>query len=117
QMKGIVGGTLEVDATVNGFSNGLTPENVQAAGKIDLQASTIGGLTIDRATIDADYRDSTADIRTLEIVGRDLNLTANGTLALNETGASNLKVHADSPSLAELGKLVDQPLTGIAKIE
>src|SRR5205814_2600880 len=54
EMKGTVAGTLDVDATVNGFSEGLTPENVEAGGRIDLQASTIGGLKIDRASIDAD---------------------------------------------------------------
>ena len=53
------------------------------------------------------------DIRTLEIVGRDVNAQASGTLALNETGQSNLKVHADSPSLDEIGKLLGQPLAGI----
>ena len=54
-------------------------------------------LDITSADIDADYHDSTADIRTLDIVGRDVNVQASGTLALNETGQSNLTVHADSP--------------------
>ena len=36
---------------------------------------------------------------------------------MNETGASNLKFHADSPSLQQLGKLVDLPITGIAKVD
>ena len=58
-----------------------------------------------------------AQIRTLEIAGRDVNVQASGTLALNETGQSNLKVHADTPSLEEIGKLVDQPLTGIGKVD
>ena len=35
----------------------------------------------------------------------------------NDTGQSNLKVHADSPSLEEIGKLVDQPISGIGKID
>ena len=74
-------------------------------------------LDIDSAVIDGDYRDSTGVIRTLDVKGRDVNLTATGTVALNETGQSNLKVHADTTSLDEIGKLVDQPLNGIATVD
>ena len=116
-MKGSVGGTLDVDATLANVSQGVTADSVEASGKIALQPSTIGGLQIDRASIDADYHDSTGDIRTLEIVGRDVNVTASGTLALNDAGVSNLKVHADSPSLDQIGTLVEQPVSGIAKID
>jgi autotransporter translocation and assembly factor TamB len=116
-MKGTIGGTLDLDATVSGVSHGVTPESVQASGKVDLQPSTIGGLEISRASVDADYHDSTGEIRTLEIVGRDVNVSASGTLALNDSGASNLKLHADTPSLEQVGKLVDQPMTGIAKVD
>ncbi len=44
-------------------------------------------------------------------------MQASGTLALNDTGQSNLKIHADSPSLESIGKLVDQPIAGIGKID
>src|SRR5207244_851228 len=40
-----------------------------------------------------------------------------GTRELNETGQSNLTFHADSPSLEEVGKLVDQPIKGIGKVD
>ncbi|HWF87090.1 MAG TPA: translocation/assembly module TamB domain-containing protein, partial [Vicinamibacterales bacterium] len=117
QMKGTVGGALDVDATVSDVSRGVTVDRVQASAKVTLTPSSIGGLGITRATVDGDYHNSTGDIRTLEIVGRDVNVAASGTLALNETGQSNLKVHADSPSLDQIGKLVDQPLTGIGKVD
>jgi hypothetical protein len=84
---------------------------------VQLDPSTIGGLEITRANIDGDYHDSTGDIRALDIVGRDLNVQASGTLALNDDGHSNLKLHADSPSLVEVGKLVNQPISGIAKVD
>ena len=116
-IQGMVGGTLDVDATITGVSSGVTADNLQAAGTITLGPSTIGGLAIDRAAIDGDYEHSTGQIRTLEVVGRDLNVQASGTLALNETGQSNLGFHADTPSLHEIGTLVDQPLTGIANID
>jgi translocation and assembly module TamB len=117
EMKGTVGGTLDVDATLANVSSGVTPESVQADVKATLDRSTIGNVEITRANVDGTYHDSTGDIRTLEVVGRDVNVRASGTLALNETGQSNLNVHADTPSLEEIGKLVNLPITGIAKVD
>ena len=117
QVKGKVGGNVDVDATVVGVSRGVTVDSVRASAKVDLTPSEIGGLALTKANIDADYHDATGDIRTFDIVGRDINAQASGTLALNETGQSNLKVHFDSPSLATLGQLANQPLTGIGKID
>ena len=117
EVKGSVAGTLAVDATVAHLSSGVTPESVEADAKLTLQPSTIGGLEITRASLDGAYHDSTGDIRTLDITGRDINVQASGTLALNDTGQSNLKIHADSPSLEQIGKLVNQPITGIGKID
>ena len=117
ELKGSVGGKLDVDATIANVSTGVTVDSVQARVNANLDRSTVGGLEITRATIDGDYHDSTGDIRTLEVIGRDVNVQASGTLALNETGQSNLKLHADSPSLEEVGKLVNQPLAGIGKID
>lgn len=117
ELQGTVGGTLAIDATVANVSGGVTPESVQADAKIVLEPSTVGGLEMTRANLDGTYRDSTGDIRTLEIVGRDINVQASGMLALNDSGQSNLELHADSPSLETLGKLVNVPLTGIAKID
>jgi len=116
-MAGKVSGALNVDATVADVSTGVTPDSVEADAKLTLDPSTIGGLELTSANLDATYHNSTGDIRTLEIVGRDVNVKANGTLALNDTGQSNLTVHADSPSLGTIGELVDQPLAGIAKID
>jgi translocation and assembly module TamB len=117
EVKGTVGGTVDVDATIASVSAGVTPDSVDARVNATLEPSSIGGLEITRAAVDGDYRNSTGDIRTFEVVGRDLGVQASGTLALNETGQSNLKLHADSPSLAEIGKLVNQPITGIAKVD
>jgi autotransporter translocation and assembly factor TamB len=116
-LKGTAGGTLDVDATIAGVSSGVTADRVQARVNATLDPSTVGGLAITRAKVDADYHDSTGDIRTLEVVGRDVNVNASGIIALNETGQSNLEVHADSPSLESLGKLVNQPIVGIGKID
>ncbi len=84
QIKGKVGGNLNVDATVAGVSRGVTVDSVRASAKVDLSPSELGGLALTKANIDADYHDSTGDIRTFDIVGRDINAQASGTLALND---------------------------------
>ena len=116
-LEGSVGGALDVSATVTGLSEGVTVDSVDARAVVTLDRSTVGGLTIDQAVIDADYADSSGVIRKLEITGRDLNMQASGTLALNDTGQSNLTLQVDSPSLSELGKLADIQLEGIARID
>jgi autotransporter translocation and assembly factor TamB len=116
-VKGSLGGTVEANATVHGLSTGVNADSVEGSAKITLQPSTIGGLAIDRAAADGSYHESTAEIRTLEIASRDVNVQASGTLALNDAGQSDLNFHADTPSLDEIGKLVDQPLAGIAKVD
>ncbi len=116
-MEGTVAGTVNADATIHGLSTGVTVDNVAASAQVTLEPSTVGGLAIQSASLDADYQDQTGEVRTLEVVGRDVNLTATGTLALNETGESNLTFHADSPRLAEIGRLFDLPLEGIVKVD
>jgi hypothetical protein len=116
-MTGAVTGSLDVDATIEDVSAGVTPDNVSGTARISLESSTIGGLAIDRAVLDGDYRDRSGEIRQLDVAGRDLNAKANGTLTLKDTGESNLVFEADSPSLEELGKLVNVPVTGLARIE
>jgi autotransporter translocation and assembly factor TamB len=115
--KGNVSGRLDLDATLANVSQGVRPDTVQANGTVTLEPSRIGGVDITRAFVDANYHESVADIRTLDVVGRDVNVKATGTLALNENGSSNLKVDADTSNLQEIGKLFDQPLSGIAKLD
>ena len=116
-MKGDVAGALDVDATLGHLSSGVTADSVQAEGRLTLQPSSIGGLEIARASLDGGYHESVGNIRTLDIAGRDLNVKASGTVALNDTGQSNLEIHADSPDLETIGKLVDVPIRGIGSID
>ncbi len=116
-MEGMLAGRLNADVTVEGMSTGFTADNIAASAQLQLEPSTLGGIPIESAALDADYRAQVADIRRLEVVGRDLNVTASGTLATGYDGASSLTVHADSPRLAEVGKLFDVPLAGIGKVD
>ena len=116
-MKGSVSGSLDVDATIEDVSAGVTAGNVNGTARVDLESSTIGGLAIDRAILDGEYRDRSGEIRQFEMTGRDLNAKASGTLTLKDTGESNLAFEADSPRLEALGTLVDVPVSGVARID
>ena len=116
-MNGRVAGDVDVDATLAGVSHGVTVDSVEASGRLTLGPSVVGELSIDRAALEGAYRDAAGDIRQFELVGRDLNVQASGALALNTTGQSNLKVHADTPNLEAVLKLVGQSATGIAMVD
>lgn len=115
-LEGRVAAALDVDVTVDHVSAGVTPDAVAGTARLTIEPSTVGGLAIQSGALDADVRGQVAEIRTLELVGRDLNVNASGTLALNDRGQSNFTVHADTPRLEELGALVDVPVSGIAKV-
>jgi len=117
EAKGAVAGSLDVDATLAHVSSGVTQDSVQADGTITLLPSTIGELVIARASLAGTYRNAAADIRTLDIAGRDVNVRASGTLALNDSGASNLTVHADTANLEAIGRIVDLPIAGIGTVD
>jgi autotransporter translocation and assembly factor TamB len=116
-LEGALRGHLNLDATIDGVSRGVTIDSVQATARVYLDRSRVGGLDIAHATLDGTYEGSTGDIRQLEIVGNDLNdfnFRASGRLALDETGQSNLKVQADSSKIETLARLFDQS-TGTAR--
>src|SRR5262245_1694700 len=117
ELGGRVTGALNIDASVAHVSEGITADTIEATGTVNLQPSTIGGLNISKATLDAAYRDSSADVRSLEVLGPDLNVQAKGKLALNESGSSSLTVQANTPNLDAVAKLVNQPLAGIASVD
>ena len=128
-LKGAVGGHLGADATVHNLSEGVTLDAVQAVARVDIDPSTVGGLEITHAALDGDYSSSTVNIKSLEVTGRDVNVTASGRLAVGdaqvaveapaqaEGGQSNLKIHAESPNLATIARLFDQPLSGVARLD
>jgi autotransporter translocation and assembly factor TamB len=117
ELQGRIKGALNIDATLAHVSESVSPESVEATGTVTLEPSTVGGLHVTAANVDATYHNSTADIRSLEITGPDLNVKAEGLLALNDNGSSKLTVHADTSNLETIGKLVNQPLAGIANVD
>lgn len=117
ELRGQIAGVLTADATLTQIASGVTPDNASGHAEVTLEPSAVGDLAIQSGYLNADYRAQVASVNYLDITGTDLHLNATGAVALDDEGQSNLVVHADSPRLAEIGRLVDQPLEGIGAID
>jgi autotransporter translocation and assembly factor TamB len=115
-VAGQVAGSLSTDVTIADVADGLAPERVAGSARVSLEPSTVGGLAIESAALDADYRDQSGEIHQFELTGRDVHVNAAGTLALNDTDQSHLTFQADTPRMAEIAALFDVPVSGIAKV-
>ncbi|MEP7304911.1 MAG: translocation/assembly module TamB domain-containing protein [Acidobacteriota bacterium] len=117
QLEGIVAGSFDAEATLTNLSAGFDLDHLDGTATLSLSPSTVGGLDIERASVDAQYQQQVVAIRTLDAAGPDLMLQGSGMVDLTPNGASNLKVHAESSNLETIGKLIDQPLKGIVTVE
>jgi autotransporter translocation and assembly factor TamB len=79
---------------------------------VDLTATRVGPLDIEKARLEGRVERGSGEIKTLDVTGPDLRLTASGPIALTDAGQSNLTYHFDTPTLEKIGQLVGQPLGG-----
>ena len=117
RLEGMVDGAVDVDTTIRGYANGVTVDSFDASGRINIANSTLGRLKIDTGVIDGSYANRAGELDQLSIAGPDINITGQGAIALNETGASNLTAHIESPSLDRVGEIIGQPLKGAVVID
>src|SRR5207245_2335232 len=83
-MKGTIGGTVSVDATVTGVSTGVTPDSIEGSAKLALQPSTVGGLGIDRAKVDATVTGNKHELQAAgNITGDGVKYGDNGALTIS----------------------------------
>jgi autotransporter translocation and assembly factor TamB len=111
-LAGRVTGTVNASAEVARLSGPITPEAINADGKVTLTQSSVGGLDLDTATVDGAFARQVGDIRQLHVEGRDLKADASGRLALDRSSGSNLKYHAEAVDLAAIGRLAGQQAVG-----
>jgi translocation and assembly module TamB len=113
-----VSGESRLEGTVNGGVNStvqiaditapITREAITADGKLTLYSSTVGGLQIDNAEIDASYDSAVADIRRAHVEGPDVKLDASGKMALDYGSDSKVTYHVESTNVAGLASLAGQ---------
>jgi uncharacterized protein involved in outer membrane biogenesis/ribosomal protein L25 (general stress protein Ctc) len=114
---GMLSGTVDADTTIRQYASGVTVDSIDVTGRLDLGPSTIGKVEIESAIVDGQYANREGQIARLAVTGRDVNVTAQGGIALNDTGMSNLTVHADSASLDRVGELIGQPIKGAVVVD
>ena len=117
KVAGRLSGAVDVDTTMRGYASGVTVDSFDATGRIDLANSTIADLAITNAVVDGTYANREGHLTQAVIAGPDINATAQGDIALNETGASNLTAHLESPALERLGEIIGRPLKGAAIVD
>ena len=118
RVAGRVNGTVDVNVTLRDYANGVTPESLDASGRIDMSRSTVGGIDVDTAVVQGNYENRAGSLDQLVVDGPDLHIKGQGPIALNENGSSNLVLHVETPSLDRLGRVFGQnDLTGAATID
>jgi autotransporter translocation and assembly factor TamB len=118
RFKGTVTGTVDASFAVANLSAPITPDSVTADGRFTLVKSEVGGLQIDAADVQGQYANRRGTLRQATVKGPDIEVTASGPIALDETGTTNLKYHLAATNLENLGKLANQPgLSGSAVLD
>jgi translocation and assembly module TamB len=110
-------GDVNAETTLRGYAAGVTVDSIDVAGQLNLTRSSLGDLVIDTAAVDGRYANREGQLTTLAVSGPDVNVTGQGVIALNETGSSNLMLHADTASLDRIGQIVGQPLKGAVAVD
>ena len=95
----------------------VTVASLDVAGSVDLDASTIAGIAVDRAQVSGQLLDGLATIDRAEAEGANLHATASGTLALAGGGSSAFDLTADSRDLRTAAQLAGQPISGTGHLE
>jgi hypothetical protein len=114
---GDLSGAVDVDTTIRDYTNGVTVDEVDAKGRVNLANSSLAGFGIDTGVIDGSFANREGQINQLAMTGPDLNIQGHGPIALNEAGSSNLTLHLETPALDRVGTIVNQPLKGAALID
>ena len=117
KIKGDLTGAVDARTAIRDYSGGVTVDSIDVSGRVNLGSSEIAGLAINTAAVDGSYANRTGELTQFSIAGPDVNVSGGGTLALDDTGSSNLTVHADTPSLEYIGTIVGQPLKGAAIVD
>lgn len=117
EWPGRISGTVDARVAIADLSREITVDDLEVDGRVDLRQSAVRGLEIDRAQVDGRYAGRLFHARDLRATGPAFALEATGTLALDETNASDVTYRLDAVDLGRLAGLVDWPLAGRATIE
>lgn len=112
RLQGNVTGTVNATVDIADLTAPITPEAITAAGQVTIADSTVGGLNIDSANIDAVYANQVGDIKTFTLASPDVTAEISGRLALDQTSSSDLKYHIEAIDIPALATLAGQEGVG-----
>ena len=110
-------GRADARVVIDDLSAPFTIDRLNVTGQVQLSESTVQGVPLTTAAIDADLANGIATIREMSAEGRGLVATAKGTAALGQTGESLLDVHVVTDDLKALGAQINQPISGTAVLD
>lgn len=110
-LKGEVTGVVNATVRIDDLTAPITPETITGSGTLALTQSTVAGLQIESANLDAAYANQVGEVKQFTLKGPDVTAEASGRVALDRSTASNLKYHVEAINLPELARLAGQ--TGI----
>ena len=70
--------SVDVNVTLRDYANGVTPESIDASGRVDMSHSTVGGIDIDTAVVDGMYQDRAGNLNQLVVDGPDIHVEGAG---------------------------------------
>ena len=114
---GHVNGTVDATFGLANIHGPLTPDAITADGTVTLAQTDVAGFRIDSADVQGQYANRRGNLRQATVKGPDIDLTASGPIALDENGQSNVRLHAVMTDLADIGKIVNQPISGMATVD
>jgi hypothetical protein len=117
QLRGEIAGAFDVRTTIAGVGQPITLDTVSGDGTVRLEASTIGPIAIDTAVLEGQYARRGGEVRSLHVVGPQLEITASGPLALGDSGESKLEYHVVHSRLDELAPLVGRDVAGRLRLD
>jgi len=112
----VAAGDIEADVALPDIRGELAIEDVSGQAQVALDRAVIRGITLDRLDLQANITDGRVDVGSLKADGPNLNVTAQGAVALGDTGQSDLQYQIDVVDLSVFSDLAGQPLGGTARL-
>ena len=116
-LEGTATGSLDVTISLDDLTSPELIERFSADGTLALTDARVSELGLDDAWLDAAYDGDTLEIRRLEASGPTLDVSAEGNASLADTGDSDVTYSLRVSRLADIGAILDRPLSGSVALE
>ena len=113
---GLVNGSFDVSVRIPDVRARVL-DVLQLHGRVDVRDSRVGPVRVDRVDADGAFSPDRLDLRSLDVSGPGLEVTARGGVALADRGQSDAVYHANVRDLAPLGDLAGVSLRGSGIVE